>query len=137
MSCNPKSTLLELDGMPAGTEDLDSNLAERIAALYRKPLGELTIEDMRLLIGQEVGLKCLLPMAINEIERNPLAEGDYYPGDLLMSLLTISADLWDQYPDSYWRIYEVVAGLVGIFRDLTEAIERFEVQNHEAKECER
>ena len=39
------------------------------------------------MIGQGIGLKHLLPMAVEELKKNPLAEGDYYEGDLLIQVL--------------------------------------------------
>ncbi|MCP3766638.1 contact-dependent growth inhibition system immunity protein [Streptomyces sp. MAR25Y5] len=45
-------------------------------ALRRRPIGELAVEDMRLLIGQNVGLAHLLPLALEVLRDDPMAEGD-------------------------------------------------------------
>jgi CDI immunity proteins len=37
--------------------------------------------------------------ALDHVERNPLAEGDFYPGDLLDALMR-------RVPQSYWQAYE-------------------------------
>jgi hypothetical protein len=47
-----------------------------------------------LLIGQDVGTRHLVPLALSFLEGEPLVEGDYYPGDLLLALI--------QMPDTYW-----------------------------------
>ena len=62
-------------------------LTRRIRDLARIPLREFTVEDLRLLIGQERALDTLLPLALEELRRDPFAEGDMYVGDLLMTVL--------------------------------------------------
>ena len=62
-------------------------LTQRIRDLARIPLREFTVEDLRLLIGQERALDILLPLAIEELRKDPFAEGDMYVGDLLMTVL--------------------------------------------------
>ncbi|MEV6140307.1 contact-dependent growth inhibition system immunity protein [Nocardia sp. NPDC051990] len=58
-------------------------------ALRRKPIGFFTAEDLRIMLGQHERTSALLPRALDVLERNPLAEGDYYPGDLLVTALKI------------------------------------------------
>jgi hypothetical protein len=62
-------------------------LTQRIRDLARIPLREFTVEDLRLLIGQERALETLLPLALEELRKDPFAEGDMYVGDLLMTVL--------------------------------------------------
>ena len=62
-------------------------LTQRIRDLARIPFREFTVEDLRLLIGQERALDTLLPLAIEELRKDPFAEGDMYVGDLLMTVL--------------------------------------------------
>ncbi len=62
---------------------------------YRKiPLKDLTIEQIRLLIGQNIGLDYLIPKAIEILKINILAEGDLYPGDLLKVVLASDENFW-------------------------------------------
>ncbi|MFI6331351.1 contact-dependent growth inhibition system immunity protein [Micromonospora chersina] len=69
-------------------------LVRRCTELRRKPCAEFTIEDLRIMLGQEIGVPALLPLAVQVLLREPLAEGDCYPGDLLHSVLRL--------PDSAW-----------------------------------
>lgn len=46
---------------PSGDE---TRLMATVRELRRKPIGGLTVEDMRLLIRQNVGLAHLLPLAV-------------------------------------------------------------------------
>jgi hypothetical protein len=54
------------------------------------------VEQLRLLIGQQIGLRFILANAIAILQVNVLAEGDHYPGDLLNSILSLSKQDWDQ-----------------------------------------
>jgi hypothetical protein len=62
-------------------------LTQRIRDLARIPLREFTAEDLRLLIGQERAVDTLLPLALDELKKEPFAEGDMYVGDLLMTVV--------------------------------------------------
>ena len=65
-----------------------------VYALRRRPVSGLSTEDLRLLIGQRVGVEVLVPRALDRLEADPLAEGDYYPGDLLEAVLRVPAGYW-------------------------------------------
>ncbi|WP_228717892.1 contact-dependent growth inhibition system immunity protein [Kitasatospora acidiphila] len=56
----------------------ETRLMATVRELRRKPIGDLTVEDMRLLIKQDVGLADLLPLAVEVLRVDPLAEGDMY-----------------------------------------------------------
>ena len=62
--------------------------------LRRKPIGQMSVEDMRILINQRVGIKTLVPRALTILEQDPFVQGDFYPGDLLAAVLRI--------PDAQW-----------------------------------
>jgi len=38
------------------------------------------------MIGQGIGLRFLLPRALEELQKNPFAEGDFFEGDLLVAV---------------------------------------------------
>jgi hypothetical protein len=82
----PEKTLDELDPPAWGESAFQSSLVIRCHELRTKPIDELTVADLQTLIGQQIGLEYLLPRAVVFLEYNPLAEGDYYPGDLLQSV---------------------------------------------------
>ena len=63
-------------------------------AARKKPLSELSNEEIRLLIGQKLGLKYLLPLAIDILKTDPLIEVTFYPGDLLYQLLKLDFKDW-------------------------------------------
>ncbi|MFI7502688.1 contact-dependent growth inhibition system immunity protein [Streptomyces sp. NPDC049687] len=69
-----------------------------VRELRHKPIGCLTVEDMRVLLRQDVGLAYLLPLVVEVLRLDPLAEGDMYQGDLLAAVLTRSAEVWSESP---------------------------------------
>lgn len=71
-----------------------SALIERCLELRRKPISRFSVEDLRLMIGQDIGTLFLVSPALDMLELNPFAEGDLYPGDLLTCLLRLPADFW-------------------------------------------
>lgn len=66
-----------------------SYLVSTCHQLRRKSLGDFTVEDLRIMIGQDIGSKYLLPKAIETLIQNPFASGDFYAGDLLLSVATL------------------------------------------------
>ncbi|MGV9313610.1 contact-dependent growth inhibition system immunity protein [Streptomyces sp. NPDC003691] len=107
---------------PSGTE---TRLMATVRELRRKPLAALTVEDLRLLIGQDLGLAHLLPMAVDVLRTDPLAEGDLYEGDLLAAVLTRSAEVWREFPELGRDIRQIVSGLASMPSALKREAERF------------
>lgn len=96
-------TLQQLEGKDWGEpKPEDTRLVRECLRLRRVQLKNLTTEDFRLLIGQEIGVEHLIPLALELLRENPLAEGDCYPGDLLINVLGVSEVFWQQNPD--WQI---------------------------------
>lgn len=119
-------SLSELLG-PLTKDSTDSSaLVTTCLALYEKPLKDFTAEDLRVMIGQEIGLEFLVPLAIEVLEENPFVAGDYYPGDLLSMVMKVEPGFWKTHPDLYWRVSEIVGGLPQLMRDLTVAIQGFD-----------
>lgn len=44
------------------------------------------------MIGQGIGVRHLLPKAIETLKENPFAEGDFFEGDLLIAVARLPAD---------------------------------------------
>jgi len=87
-------TLDELECVEWGPPTFDSALATNIHRLRRLPLKQYGIEDLRLMIGQQIGLNYLVPRALDHLEAHVLAAGDFYPGDLLASVARLSDGFW-------------------------------------------
>jgi len=104
---DPSKSLTELEGNDWGAPTYDSRLVETVHGLRDKPIGGFSIEELRITIGQNVGLRHLIPIAIERLNEDPLAEGDFYPGDLLRSLLTCDPVYWSGCPDKHRQVREI------------------------------
>ena len=76
---------------------------------YRKiSIAELTNEQMRLLISQEIGIDHLIGPILRRLEQNILAEGNLYKGDLLVSISRIPSKYWAKYESEFHFLKEIV-----------------------------
>lgn len=71
-----------------------SHLVSECRRLRHVKLREYNAEDLRIMIGQQIGLECLIPLALDQLETDPWVFGDVRPGDLLDFTTTIGADFW-------------------------------------------
>jgi CDI immunity proteins len=100
---------LENDRWPRAT--YDSYLVQTAHRLRSVPVGDLTVEDLRLLLGQKIGTRWLMPIALDRLRVEPMAMGDFYPGDLLSSVLATESSYWTSHPDQLMAPYEVRSSL--------------------------
>lgn len=87
----------------------DSHLVTTVYKLRKKNIEEFTPEDFRIVIGQNFSLPILIPKAIDVLENDILAEGDFYPGDLLNNVLTITPKFWIDYPELKMKLKNLFA----------------------------
>ncbi|MFD0763569.1 contact-dependent growth inhibition system immunity protein [Mucilaginibacter lutimaris] len=71
-----------------------TTVVKRCTQLFGKPLNEYSIEDMRIMLGQQFGLDYLIPLVLEQLKIDILSEGDYYPGDLLTAILKVNITFW-------------------------------------------
>jgi hypothetical protein len=86
---------------------------------------EFGVEELRLLIARQQGLRRYVPLALDLLEENPLAEGDYYPGDLLHAILNVDGNYWHAHRDQWERVDEIVESFAFAQARLTEALQAF------------
>ncbi|MGW7170540.1 contact-dependent growth inhibition system immunity protein [Streptomyces sp. NPDC054884] len=115
---------LEHECWPAPSAD-DTRLVATAHTLRRRPIRELTVEDMRLLIGQDIGPAYPLPLALEVLRENPTAEGDMYAGDLLSAVLTRNPSVWIEYSELGRELRVIVSMLPPLSPDLQQRVERF------------
>jgi len=122
------SSLEEIEGDFWGAAPGDATrLIAVVHELRRRPVGGLGPEDLRVLIGQQVGLAVLVPLALDRLEVDPLVEGDFYPGDLLVAVLRVPGGYWRDHPDELARARAVAssADLAEVAGQLRADIEGF------------
>ena len=108
-----------------GEPDFHSYLVLNCHKLRKVPLNELTTEDLRLLIGQNIGLVYLLPIAFDKLEMNLLDSGDFYAGDLLIALSKINEVFWQTNQELKWRASELIHSLESVVETLQDAKSNF------------
>ena len=85
------------------TVEDDGMIAFRFYKLTQKPLKDLSPADIDFLIIQKRGLRYLVPMALDILEKDFFIEADDYNGDLVLNLLRLS----DYNNDEYWSDHPV------------------------------
>ena len=86
----------------------ESSIVIRLMKLRKIPLEEFSIDDIRFMIGQEIGLRYLLVLAIEILKKNLLAEGNYYEGDLLNAIFHIKPQNWEGNHEHWIQIDELI-----------------------------
>ena len=71
-----------------------TGLTEKVQRARKVPLGRLSPSDLRLLLSQGQAAQYVFPFAVSVLEQEPWIETDYYPGDLLLTLLEIDRAFW-------------------------------------------
>lgn len=87
-----------------------TDLIARCEAIWDKPLQDFSIEDLRLVVGQQIGLPWVVTLALTQLTKNLFSEGDYYAGDLLTSVLHVENDYWQAHPDERTRFSAALSG---------------------------
>ncbi|HEX6170833.1 MAG TPA: contact-dependent growth inhibition system immunity protein [Chitinophagaceae bacterium] len=117
--------------------DPPTPLLEKVHRFRKVPISELTIEQLRLLIGQNVGLIYLIPIAIQKLRANIFAEGDLYEGDLLSSVLTSEDSFWEQHSLLKRELQDLLKGnrpvieeknVANQYRQLIKKIDAFQLK---------
>ena len=112
MSSARDRSLQEIEGDDWGDPPRDTTyLVGTVHRLRRKPVGGLRVEDLRILIGQQIGLPVLVPLALERLEQDPLAEGDFYAGDLLVAVVRAPAEFWQANPHLAARLRDVTGSV--------------------------
>ena len=104
-----KLSLDDLEGFVWGEPKYSSSLVRRCHELRKVPVGEFSTEDLRILIGQQIGLDYIVELAVEMLERDPFAQGDDYSGDLLCAVLGVDLKFWSTHRDLLRRIDAVLA----------------------------
>ena len=122
-------SLEQLENEEWGPPTVDSYLASTCHMLRKKPIGEFSTEDLRIMIGQNIGTMFLIPLALEKLADNPLAESHYYPGDLLSSVLTLPNSFWKLHSDYHAQLDNILSQLPEIPEELAPKIAAYKTDN--------
>jgi hypothetical protein len=104
----PEQTLTQLEGDDWGEPDYPSYVVTNSHRLRHKPLREFTAEDLRFMLGQQISLPTLMPMALDVLEVEPFAGGDMSHGALLGMALQVDPQFWRDHPRLWYRMRVVL-----------------------------
>ena len=88
--------------------EFPTRMVERCFKYRKIKLSDLTTEQIRLLISQKIGLEHLIGLALEKLERNILAEGNCYEGDLLDAVSKIPMEFWNKKPTEFRDFKKIV-----------------------------
>jgi hypothetical protein len=113
-----------------------TGLVMRIHELRKKPLKDFTVEDLRVVIGQNFSLELLVPIAIEKLKDNILAEGDLYEGDLLQNVLNTDINYWKNHYHQWTSVKKLFEANKGLFdekknRQILKSFKKFEEIHHD------
>ena len=111
MPDNSHLTLEDLENERWGDPEFGSHLVTECHRLRKVPIGQFTIENLRIVIGQGFTLPPLMPLALAKLFDDPFAQGDYYPGDLLQAVLRTKWEFWESDPALFSELQDVMSEL--------------------------
>lgn len=104
-----QKTLEELENEVWSDERKEETyLIRTCAQLRKKRLVDFTTEDLRIMIGQTIGLPYLIPLALDVLYSNVLAAGDFYEGDLLVAVLKSDETYWQHEKKQWQRVIVLI-----------------------------
>jgi CDI immunity proteins len=115
-----RKSLQQLDGQDWGEPTYPTHLVRECHRLRRVPLRDFTAENLRIMIGQNIGLQYLVPLALELLCVDPFTEGDFYQGDLLQNVLRVEASFWQRRPDLRKETADVAAQAFSLLPTLDE-----------------
>lgn len=124
-------SLTSLEKKRCGPPTYGSHLVDKCHRLRDVPVENLDVEGLRVLIGQNIGLTWLVPLAVPKLEEDPFLSGDFYRGDLLKSVLCADPAFYEKVPAVTERVRRLhalaasrVAALDGLDRPMIERVVR-------------
>ncbi|MEU0336966.1 contact-dependent growth inhibition system immunity protein [Streptomyces sp. NPDC006193] len=118
----------ELDGdqWPDPPEE-STTLVRSVHELRRRAIKDLTVEDLRRLIAQDVGLHWLLPVALDFLRETAPQEAaaGWYDDDLLSAVLTRKESVWRSAPQLARHLDDTVRMLTDLSPYIQREVEAF------------
>lgn len=112
-----RKSIEEYEGNSWKEFDYPTGLTKKVFDLRKKKLEELTPSDLRIAISQNVGRKYVVPLAIKILKKDLLLDADFYPGDLIESVLNISDDFWDDNLDLKENLKDLISDAAAYIND--------------------
>jgi hypothetical protein len=117
LNINRDKTLEEIENYYWNDISFETDLIEKCYAYRKIPIKSMSTENIRLLLGQNIGNKVLIPEAIEKLKENILEDGDLFEGDLLVSVLRSERSYWIQKSDQYEMMKKILESNESIFAE--------------------
>nr|WP_299036273.1 contact-dependent growth inhibition system immunity protein [uncultured Tenacibaculum sp.] len=88
--------------------EFPTDLVEKCYRYRKISIAELTDEQIRLLISQQIGTEYLIGIALKKLEKNILTECDFYEGDLLMAVSSLPTEFWNKNKTEFLTFKKIV-----------------------------
>lgn len=85
-----------------------THLVSTVHRLRHTPLAALDAGDLRMLIGQNVAIDVLVPLALPLLRADPLLTGSFYSGDLLAAVLELPGSYWAAHPAERAEVEQIL-----------------------------
>ena len=105
---------LEKSEWPA--PDVNSGIVERAHRLRKIPVGDLTADELRFLLVQQMGFPYTLESALGLLREDLFIEAGYYNGDLLHAILKVKQETWDVFPSFFNELVSLIRPQIGALR---------------------
>jgi len=112
-------------GWPEDTGPFPTQMVETIARALGKPIRELDVREITLIVGQNLVLEYAVPVALEFLSSRPMADGGNYAGDLLHTCLNIEPEFWRQNSSMFNRFKDLISNLGTVDRVLNAEIDAF------------
>ncbi|MEW4453178.1 contact-dependent growth inhibition system immunity protein [Bremerella sp. JC817] len=109
MNFDRQKSLQDLERNDWGETSGDTYIMRTCHRLRRVPLSDFTDEDLRVMLGQQISLPFLVPLALDRLQVDPLLEAELYPGDLLGVVLKVPENYWKKHRDASEILRAIVA----------------------------
>ncbi|WP_106795203.1 contact-dependent growth inhibition system immunity protein [Aquimarina sp. Aq78] len=122
---NLEKTINQLQDIPIPRPpEYESHLVRRCFDLANKKLKYFSPEDLRIMIGQNIGLEYLIPIALEVLQREPFIEADYYEGDLFLSVFKVDKVFWE-------KNLELKEKILSVFKDNLDDFKQLDLDTQE------
>ena len=104
-----------------------TSLVRTVHEWRRRPVGTLEPHELARMIGQDVGLPWLLPLAVEILrEKAPAqAAGGFFDDDLLYAVVTRKPEVWAAEPELARELKVAVSMLANLSRYVRPEVEAF------------
>jgi len=92
-------SISEIKGLPEVKSEFGSSLEKNILKAEQKPIKELTNEDLRILLGQNLHLELIVPIVLDRLKFDILTRSEDLDVMLLTKLLQIESNYWEDNPE--------------------------------------